>query len=79
MKREELELVAQGKAGSLWALRTWRPLATVAASGYFDRFASHGLKPGDRIMVTANATNEAIEPAWATVTRLHEGEVRVAW
>ncbi len=76
--KDELEMIAGAKAGRLWALRTPHAISMVQSEGYFSRFASHGLQPGDRIMVSANSSAD-LQCAWATVMRVHEGEVSVAW
>ena len=61
-------------SGSIWNLQTTLPLKRVLEASYFDRFANHGVRRGDRISVLASYDEDEIESAWVLVTHVTVGK-----
>jgi hypothetical protein len=70
-------LTSSARGGNLYALTTTDPIVRVFGTDYFDRFAEHGLRKTDRVIVTADMLADEPSCAWLLVLGNEKGHVRV--
>lgn len=61
VSQDDIENIAPGRAGTLWALLTAHELEDVLRPGYLNPVREHAFRVGDRVMATVGPQPEFVD------------------